>query len=177
MSVASFDITSFKAQFEGGARSYLFYWVPDWPSAVSTKTFGSQATDAGILVRSTTLPGDNVEEIMVNWQGADLKMPGKRVMGDWTVTLNTDRKADLRRAFNEWMIGLHNLKTGDYGRDYCADQTLEMLDYEGNTIRTVKIADAWVKSVGPIELDYSAQDIAMFDVTFSYLHQKVTKSG
>jgi hypothetical protein len=174
----NFDITNFKAAFGSGARSYLFYWTPAWPSTVSTTSFGPNDSDARYLVRSTNLPGDNVEEIVVNWQGADLKMPGKRTMGDWTITLNVDRKSNIRTALDEWMNATHNLKTGAYGlaNEYVADQHLDMLDYKGEqSIRSVKITDAWIKSVGTIELDYSNQEIAQFDITFGYLHHTMTK--
>jgi hypothetical protein len=178
----NFDIGSWKSNFGSGARSYLFLWEPQWPDGVETTSFGEGSVSARYLVRSTNFPGDNVEEIIVNWQGSDLKLPGKRTMGDWTVTLNVDKPVNVRRAFDEWMKIVHNPETGVYGkydkdnRDYVADQYLAMLDYEGNEIRVITLTDAWIKSLGTIELDYANQDVAQFDVTFGYMHHSISKT-
>jgi hypothetical protein len=174
-----FDVSQWKSNFGSGARSYLFEWEPALPDGL---TAAYTLANMKYLVRATNFPGDNVEEIIVNWQGSDLKLPGKRVMGDWTITLNVDKAADIRRTFNNWMKAIHDPETGKYGRydetlkNYTANQKLGMLGYDGTVIRVIHLTDAWVKAVGTIELDYANQDIAQFDVTFGYMHHTISNS-
>jgi len=174
--MAGFDINSFKSNFSGGARAYLFMWTPEFPTAISTVM---ESAKVPYLVRATSLPEDSVEEIIVNWQGADFKMAGKRTFTDWTITLNTDKKALIRQDFNSWIQLIHQIDEsathlygtpGDGGStaNYFTTQILQMLDYDGVPINTLKLVGTWLKSVSPITLDYSSMDIAQFDITFTY---------
>ena len=81
-----FDIDSYKAAFQGGARQYLFYYKPNFPTGID----GANTEIATFLVRATTLPETTTEEIMLNWQGFDFKVAGKYTYTDWTVTFNVD---------------------------------------------------------------------------------------
>jgi hypothetical protein len=49
------------------------------------------------------------------------------------------------------------------------------LDLNGDKLLNVKLINAWPKSIGAITLDYSATDIAQFDVTFSYNQHVISK--
>jgi hypothetical protein len=165
-----FDIGTFKANFGSGARSYLFLWEPGFPGG------GKEYTK--YLVRSTSVPGDNVEEITTNWQGVDMRMAGKRTYEDWSISLNIDYDAEIVKDLNDWMNKIHNIAgDGCYGDSgYTANQTLKMLDYCGeNSVLTVKLVDAWLKSIAEISLDYSAQDLAQFEITFTYLYHIIEK--
>jgi hypothetical protein len=162
-----FNLEAFKTAFKGGARAYLFSWVPSFPSGVTGYK------DAAYLVRSTSLPEDTVEEILVNWQGADFKMAGKRTFSDWTITLNCDRNSEVRQSFEDWVKLIHDVGgSNNYGEPsydgYFTTQTLQMLGYSGEPINTMKLEGAWLKSIGAITLDYSSMDVAQFDITFTY---------
>lgn len=170
-----FDITSFMGKFDGGARSYLFYWVPAFPAGVGSTL--SVTEDIPYLVRAASLPEDTVDELIVNWQGADFKMAGRRTFTDWTITVNCDRKAQIRQDLHKWVEAIHNLPSNIYGEPketgslttgYFVDQNLQMLEYDGSLTKTLHLVGSWLKSIGPITLDYSAQDVAYFDVTFTY---------
>ena len=57
-------------------------------------------------------------------------------------------------------------------------QNLWMLNYDGSEhILDIELVDAWPKSVSAITLDYSAMDVAQFDVTFGYLYHRITNSS
>lgn len=168
MPSTSFNISDFKTNFKDGARAYLFEWIPSFPTGIT-----NPEVNVAYLVRSATLPEDMIDEIIVNWQGMDHKIAGRRTFSDWTITLNVDKKSNVRNVFNEWVNLVHKITSRgmSYGASdsYRANQILRMLDYDGNSdINTVIIYDAWVKNVGPITLDYSSIDVAQFDITFSY---------
>ena len=168
MATTGFNLESFKGGFKGGARAYLFMYEPNLVE-------GAYA-DGKFLVKSTSLPETSIEEITVNWQGADFKMSGKQTFADWTISFNSDKAYALRKEFEKWMELIQNTGDSDisYGspEDYFANQTLMLLDYEGNQIDTLTLYDAWPKSVGAVTLDYSSQDISQFDVTFTYQYHK-----
>ena len=69
MAITGFDLESFKANFEGGARQYLFMMRPMFPL-----NFGITTERSQYLVRATNLPGITLDPIIVNWQGYDFKM-------------------------------------------------------------------------------------------------------
>jgi hypothetical protein len=169
--MADLKIDSFKAVFKGGARSYLFEWVPDFPFTTTSGTI------VPYLVRSSSVPGDNVEEITANWQGVDMRMAGKRTYEDWTISLNIDYNANIIQDLNTWMNKIHNIAgDGCYADSgYTKTQVLKMLDYCGtNAVLTVELVDAWLKSISEVSLDYSSQDIAQFEITFTYLYHKIS---
>jgi hypothetical protein len=173
-----FNLDTFKSQFKGGARSYLFLFEPGFPQGIK----GPATPDAKFLVRATSVPESTTEEILVNWQGADYKVSGKQTFADWTITFNVDLKSDIRVSYEEWIKVIHKVG-GDsaygYPVEYEASQDLYLLDYKGdygNPILEVKLVDAWPKSVSAVTLDYSAMDIAQFDVTFGYVYHEITNS-
>lgn len=161
-----FDIQSFKSNFEGGARSYLFYYYPNIP--------GSQLGErASYLVKSSILPGVTLEEHNLSWQGHAFKFAGKHTFNDWTIDFNVDKDAKIRLDFENWVRNyIHNPETNEYGSlsDYMMDQNLELLGYNGQYILQYTLHNCWPKSVADVTVDYTSADVASFQVTFSFTH-------
>jgi len=184
MATEGFDINKFKANFDGGARAYLFKWTPTFPGGIEF----NKGSAASYLVKSSTFPGDEVEEIIVNWQGVDYKMAGKRTFPDWTLSFNVDRKSTIRKDFGNWIDAIHTVngtESHKYGTpgspesndddlgSYFSQQTLYMLDYNGDPVSTLTLHGSWPKSIGEISLDYSSMEVATFDVTFTYQYHTI----
>jgi hypothetical protein len=165
MATEGFNLDQFRAKFLGGARSYLFYFRPMFPSS-----FGITTEDAQYLVRTTSLPESTLTPITVPWQGQDYKIFGKHEFADLTVTFNVDVKSKIRLAYESWSHYIHDPETNIYEMpdNYMADQILYLLDYNGDPIMTYKLFGAWPSSIGAITLAYDTVDIAQFDVTFAY---------
>jgi hypothetical protein len=168
----NFDIDSYRANFQGGARQNLFYVKPMFPGAV-----GGNADQATYLVRSSTIPETVTEEVMTQWQGFDFKMASKYTFPDWMCTFNVDLTADIHKWFLQWATVIHDPVTNVYKphSQYMADQTIQLLGFDGAPILTFTLIGAWVKQVGNITLDYSSTDVAQFEVTWSYLYHKSDK--
>ena len=171
-----FDIDSYRSNFQGGARQYLFYYKPVFPSNIGGGIGGgsdSGGTDvATYLVRTTSLPEISMDEIVLNWQGFDYKMAGKYTYADWTVTFNVDVDAKVLQLFNNWATLIHDPTTNKFTlpRDYMVDQQVELLDLAGAPIAKYKLFGAWPKMIGASTLDYSSNDVVQFDVTFTYIY-------
>jgi hypothetical protein len=155
------SISTFASEFSGGARAYLFY-IATMPYCDSSFKY---------YARSTSLPGDDVDEIVVNWMGSELKFAGGKKFADWTVTIECDRNYDLRSNFVKWMDDIHETgKEAVFGEPSKYKKTIifKTVTYTGGTNKTITLEYAWPKSVGPIALDHGSQEIARFDVTFNY---------
>jgi hypothetical protein len=198
---ADFSLQGFKDGFEGGARAYLFEMGPPLgPIATTLNLILSSlgGVSQPYYVRSSTLPGVDIEEINTNYMGAEARWAGSKRYSDWTVTYNMDIKGYLRLFFEAWMSTIHDpVFSGAYGDPsyfggvvesiikaiggegfnfefsgvpFLATLIFSQLDYEGHASVTYILNNAWPKSIGPATMDYSSQDTTQFDVTFSYLY-------
>ena len=177
MGITGFNIDQFKAVFEGGARAYLFTWVP---------TLLEIGWNSRYLVRSASMPESTVTERTAYWQGMKYTVGGSREFADWMITVYCDEGSSIRSAFELWMHQIHmvipeeqwygspttfNPFRGNYG--YLRDQGLLMLDGEGYPTTGVYLANSWPKNISAISLDYSTQEIASFEVTLSYMYHVI----
>jgi len=170
----SFSVDKFSTYFEGGARAYLFKWKPGSP----TSGIVNISDDYIYLVKASSIPQSSVEEIVTEYQHLNFKMGGKRVFDDWTLSFLVDIKSKIRGDFEKWMngitqVGKDNIFIQHYLSEYTSTQDFYMLDGDGLDILHVTLFDAWPKTIGPVTMDYSSQDFAQFDVTFSYLYHEI----
>jgi len=161
-----FDIQSFKSNFDGGARAYLFYYYPNIPNSL----LGEKIS---YLVKTATLPGSTLEEHTAAWQGNTFKFSGKHTFEDWTINFNVDPDAKIRIDFENWQRQkIHDPVSNKYGAitEYMRDQQLQLLGYDGEYVLEVTLYNAWPKTIGALSLDYASSDTLAFDVTFAYTH-------
>lgn len=176
-----FSIDNFITEFQGGAKSFLFVWEPQILNADGNSIDEQSKRKRRYLVRSSSFPASNVEEIIVEMQGLDFKMGGKRTYEDWNLQFNVDVDGKIRKEFEEWMQGIHKVTDKEnkhfYLDHYSSTQTFKMLKSDGSfsdPLLEIKLYNAWPKSIGPIALDYSSIDFAQFDVTFSYQYHTIS---
>lgn len=169
-----FDIDSYRAEFNGGAKSYLFYFKPTFPAQI-----GGDTNKTTYLVRTASLPETSIDEIQLAWQGFDFKIAGKYTYSDWNITFNCDSEANIQKHFHNWLSFIHDPTTNVYAspKDYMVDQQVELLGNNGEPIAKYKLFACWPKSIGQLSLDYTQNDVAQFDITFTYLYHVVDKSS
>ena len=167
-----FNIDAYRANFQGGARAYLFYYKPSFPTGIGN------TEESTYLVRSTSLPETSMDEIGLAWQGFDFKVAGKYTYSDWTVNFNCDANADIQKYFHNWMALIHDPTTNVYTSPstYMMDQQVDLLGLDGNKITSYKLFACWPKSIGNATLDYTTNDVIQFDVTFTYLYHVVSSA-
>ena len=176
-----FSIDNFMSEFEGGAKSFLFVWEPEIKKADGSSIDEQKKRKRRYLVKSSSFPASNVEEIAFEMQGINFKMGGKRTYEDWNLQFNVDKNGYVRKEFEEWMQGIHKITDKEnehfYLDNYSSTQTFKMLKGDGSfssPLLEIKLYNAWPKSIGPIALDYSSTDFAQFDVTFSYQYHMIS---
>jgi len=160
------NIDAFKTNFETGARSYLFYYQPNFPL---TKMDSSR-----FLIKTATLPSSTIDENIVAWQGFDAKFAGKRTYNNLSVTFNVDVNAQIRRIFLQWQDLILNPKTNRHAmpNEYFRDQELYLLNPKDFTTSIkYRLKYAWPSTIGDLQLDHSqTSEFASFDVEFAYTY-------
>lgn len=171
-----FTVDGFKSNFRDGHRSNLFYFIPNFPSDVITGGMNNER--AVYLVKTANMPGASFEEILLSWQGFDFPIAGKHTFADLTITFNVDYSGSIRQNFEKWLNKIHNPVTNQWApiREYMLDQKLQLLDYNGYPILEVTLKDAWPREIATAALDYAANEISMFDVTFRYSYHLISNS-
>jgi hypothetical protein len=156
-----FNIEDFKANFLGGARPNKFeIEVPGLPDK------------ARFLLKASNIPGANLGEIIVNYQGTQAKFAGDKAFNDWEVTLILDEDY---AGFNE-IEAWHNLiKENDSGigannhNQYKKNCTLIHYSQNGEPIATYRLNGAWPKIIPDTPVAWDLNDVAMeIGITFSY---------
>jgi hypothetical protein len=169
-----FTIDGFKANFRDGQRSNLWYFLPNFPATVVQ---GDMTNDRAVyLVKTGSIPGSSLEEIPLSWQGFDFNIAGKHTYEAINITFNTDYKALVRLNFEEWIKLIHNPVTNNYAlmSDYMVDQRIQLLDYTGEPVLEYILHDAWPQAIAQATMDYAANEITMWEITFRYSYYEVT---
>ena len=169
-----FTIDGFKSNFRDGQRANLFSFMPNFPADTVA---GDMSNDRSVhLVKTTSLPGVTLEELMLNWQGYDFPIAGKHTFQGLSVTFNTDHDANIRQNFENWVNKIHNPVTNEYAmlNEYMLDQRLQLLGNDGEPVLEFALHDAWPMEIAPGTLDYTTSEITQFEVTFRYSYHTVT---
>ena len=144
-------------------------------TAITTKGISEKTSNFKYYIRSTTLPESSVDEVSTYFCGRQYKMSSVRRTQDWGVSFLVNEDASVLQKFWEWNKLFENPETGIYGKpkDYMTDQTIQLLGLDGSAICTYKLYGAWPKSIGAVTLDYSQNEFATVDITFSYQYHTV----
>jgi hypothetical protein len=164
------SIDDFKSNLiGGGARANQYRVIMSTPPAIAT---GLDINRASFLVKATSLPGQTISEIEVQFRGRQLYLAGDRTFETWTTTIINDTDFMVRNAMERWMNGINDLdeNTGLANvADYTAQLTVEQLDRDDNILKSYVLKNCWPTAVTPIELSYdTVSDIETFDVTWRY---------
>lgn len=177
----AFNVQAFRASMlTDGARSSLFDVQLTFPLAVATGgtapgTFGTAQQQVTFRARGTSLPGDSISSIGVNYFGREIKLAGNRSFPDWSIQVIQDEDFNLRNAFERWMSGINshvsNLRLpsmlpGDGG--YQQDAYVTQYSKVGEPIKVYKLVGCFPTDVSAIEVDWSNEGIEEFTVSFAY---------
>jgi hypothetical protein len=165
------QISQFKAQLnQGGARNNHFRVNLSFPAVIAGAAGIAQI--AQFLCHSTSLPDSTLEDTPVMFRGRQTHLAGERLFNPWTINIYNENNFIIRNAFERWSNAVNNhldntglTSPGDYQVDFSVDQ----LDRNDNIVKTYKFVNGWPLLVGPIDLDFAANNvIESFPVTFVY---------
>ncbi len=175
--MAGITISEFKGAVSDLARPNRFLASIDG-AAVSDLGFEDNMQ---YLVISTSLPGREIGDIDVNWQGMKIKLAGDPTFSDITLKFHNDYGFKVRNVFETWVEKIAtmstNIRTAHAGSTgglesadgYKAKLVLSQLGRSGEQIAQYVLDGAYPKSITPISLDMTAENgIEEFEVTFRY---------
>lgn len=128
------------------------------------------ASSIPYYVRSANLPSSSFDEMTSNWMGNSYKLPGNKTYEDWTVTFNLDAEGFILKRFYDWQKMIRDPVSNYQSKpsSFLAHQEAYLLNGKGDTTTVYKLYYAWPKIIGQVQLDYSSNEVATVDVTFSY---------
>tara|TARA_Y100000389_G_scaffold126933_1_gene124275 strand:- start:936 stop:1460 length:525 start_codon:yes stop_codon:yes gene_type:complete len=164
------SIDDFKSNLRGGgARANQYRVIMSTPGAIQT---GLDATRTQYMVKATSLPGQTIPEVTVNFRGRQLFLAGDRTFETWTTTVINDTDFMVRNAMERWMNAINDLEenTGLTNvSDYTAQLVVQQLDRDDRILKSYTLRNCWPTIIAPIELSYdTVSDIESFDVTWRY---------
>lgn len=144
--------------------------------ALGANNMNSDTNKFGFNVKSTNLPSSTIDQVSTFFCGQEYKMSSLQKFEDWQVTFNIDNKGIILKKFHDWQKMLHDAETNVYGTPeaYMTNQEIHLLGMEtGETICVYTLYGAWPSSIGSVSLDYSSNDFATVDITFTYQYYTV----
>ena len=171
------DLTGFRSSIRDGlVRPNIFTVELQFPSFVGA---GSAASALGQFhCKAASLPASTFTPIPVFFQGRPTYVAGEREFQPWSVTVYNENFL-IRDALATWSNGINNLSdnTGIIQPSvYQTDMVIKQKDRNGNVIKTITLHDAMPAQIGPIQLDFEANNqIEMFECVFYYT--RYTETG
>jgi hypothetical protein len=158
-----FNLFNFRQTIGDPARPYLFLvHIPE----VSNDTVMTT------MARSTELPGYQLGEVPIAFQGVNIKIGAPPTFPDWTVTFLCDEAHEMRRIFMRWQHICYDIGTQLLGHsnEYKSDQiSVAQLTRNGARATVYGLVGAWPKNVGNISVGHDQTgNVETFEVTFSY---------
>ncbi len=169
----AFSVTDFSSQLTfGGARPSLFEVQIFNPinAAGNLKT--------PFMVRAAQLPASTVGTINMPYFGRQIKIAGNRTFAEWTPTVINDEDFLVRNALEEWMANINNhqanLRTAGAGpADYKSTALVTQFGKDGAVLRVVEFVGLWCSDISAIDLNWEAEGVEEFTVTFQYDYWQV----
>lgn len=154
----------------GGFRPNQFRVQLNFPNYVGAGIVAGQ--QAQFLCKAASLPPSDIENIQINYRGRPVNFAGERSFQPWQVSIYADTSFNIRNALEQWQDGIQNYDTTEGKTNptqYQVDMNVYALDRSGAIIKQYKFFDAFPLSIGPMGLEFDANNqIPTFDVVFQY---------
>lgn len=148
----------------GGARTSLF----------QVKVFGPIAgvQNFQFLCSASSIPGGIINPIELKYMGRTMKLAGQSTFEDWTVTIINDEDFRIRKAFEAWQQDINhkeqNVRIPAYvGQGYKANAHVVQFGKDGSRLHSYSVEGIWPQNLSPIELNWEADTIQTYTVSFA----------
>ena len=145
----------------------------------AARTFGSGISDLSFRAESLELPGRSIQAVTYRDYGAPREIGYSTAYQPISITFLCSRDLRERALFTNWqdmVIGDHrkvNFADGKsfnvgYYREYVADMEILKYDERGEKMFTVKIVEAYPRTVNAMPLSYGSDELLRVTVQFQY---------
>lgn len=133
-----------------------------------------------MYVRECNLPGRNMMTSEIKYgTSPTTKQVYNSIPADFTVTFLADASMALFKYFRDWQDKIHDPVTGvlSYPDEYKGTVIVNALDTLGSVRYTQTMYNAFPENVGDISFSYADDQLATFQVTFSYTESTTNSQG
>ena len=146
---------------------------------VASRTFNAGIQDLTLRAEAVELPGRSIQAVTYRDYGAPREIGYASLYQNLSVTFLCSRDLRERALFTNWqdaIIGDHrkvnfadarSFNTGYY-EEYTADMEILKYDERGEKMFTVKVIEAYPRTVNAMPLAYSSDELMRVTVQFQY---------
>ena len=123
-----------------------------------------------LLCNASQLPGVNIMTNEIRYFGENLERPHGIVYPPIQLSFYIDNDLTAKKFFDSWSNAVFNRSSRVVGfyESYVKDIIINLLDKNGKALSSVRLVEAYPKSVGDIALDTSNVGMQVFNVTLVY---------
>lgn len=168
-------ISEMKAAVRSGlVRQHKWRVLIDFPTYAGNNADSKQAS---MLARTAATPPSTMGVIDLAWGGRVLPLPGDRQYQEFEVTFIAVNDQNVYNAFQRWSEAVNGSSTNTglvNIDDFMQDITFQLLDQNDTVTQTWVLKDAWVPTVGSMQMDSGALDTySEFSVVFRYINYEI----
>ena len=119
---------------------------------------------------SATIPGVTISTTPALTFGEVREMPYEKLFSPANFTFYVDNKMFVKKMFDAWQAAIINPQTRHTGYyvDYTTTFEITIFDINQNARYGIKLHEAYLKDISPIQLDYANRDIMKVTATIQY---------
>lgn len=127
-----------------------------------------------MLVDQCQLPGITIMTTEMRTFGESREAPYGVTYPPVQLSVILDNKAGATTYFDWWskLVFDRETRTSGYYKDYAREVNIILTDKNDDPIRKVTLIEAYPKTIGDIQLDYSNKDIIRLPITLAYRYWK-----
>lgn len=125
---------------------------------------------------TASLPGVNIASTPATTYGETREMPYSRTFNEIQLSFYLDADMSIKKFFDDWKDAVINpiTRSPGYYNDYTRTVRVQLVDFQADNEGkdmipyTVVLWEAWIKSIGDINLNTSGTSIIKLPVTLNY---------
>lgn len=144
--------------------------------SATTEPYRSNLEMIRLMCDTAQLPGVSFGTAQVRSYGESREIPYEKLFEPVNLTFYVDRTMMVKRLFDDWMLTVQGSdRNYNYPIDYMADE-INIFVYDTTNKETYKVSlkKAYPKTVGAIQLDYSAREVMKLNVSIQYEYFEIT---
>ena len=156
---------------EGLAKNTHYDVVLGKPKVVTSNYFdGAMLQKIMLFCDQTQLPGVNISTTPLRVYGESREMPYEKLFDPVQLSFYVDKQMKVKMFFDEWFAGIQNQysRTFTYYKEYVTDMDIIVYDVANMPQYKITLYEAYPKTMGAVQLDYSNKDIMKLQVTMQY---------
>jgi hypothetical protein len=124
----------------------------------------------GLFCDSAQLPGTQILSTPARTYGEAREVPYELQYDPVNISVYIDNNWEVKKFFDEWRLKVFDIRTrsSGYYKEYVKDVVIYCYNKESKETYTVKLYEAFPKTISAVALDYGNKEIPKLAVTLQY---------